>query len=162
MKTMSDSVFLKRYIPLLKSWTIWYEKKRYIPKILLRKAVYPDIMSIFKHISEYRYTQWQSIYRDHADAKPEKDRKRALHNIDSFLSEKCHCRIDEVRDILTDEQIGYLLDDNKRDFYETFDAGKWVNDQILVENNRTLSTQEEEILQYMKDYKERAKEYKKN
>lgn len=158
---MDDFIFEKRYIKQLKQWTIWYKKhKRYYPKFLLRHLVKKDLLKVFSDISQHRYPRRKSIYDWQIEVNPDKARKRALYNTDSYLAEKCNCSIEEVRNILTDEQIGFILDNSKRDYYETFDAWKSINDDILRINNRQLSESEKEILENMKAYKEREKIYK--
>lgn len=161
MKDMDEKTFTKWYIKLLKSWVIWYKKPRYSPKYVIWMAIKEDLIKIFWEISELRYKKWDSIYKDYPEVKPEKHRKRALFNTDVFLAEKCNCRIDEVRSILTDEQIGFILDDANWDYYESFDQWKSTNDDILREKWWTLTAQEEELKQYMKDYEKRREEYKK-
>lgn len=162
LNSMSIDLFTKRYMGILKWWCIWYEKKRYTPTFFLWKQVEKDIDKVFADIARLRYVIRGSIYHDYPEVKPEKgSRKRALHNIDSFLAEKCNCSIEDVRNILTDEQIWFMLDDNKRDYYETFPSWMSVNDTILNKNWWNLSQQDEEMLQYMRAYKERAKWYKK-
>ena len=76
---------------------------------------------MFADISALRYKKRESIYKDIPEVKHKDQRKRALFNTDVYLAEKAQCRIDEVRSILTDEQIGFMLDDAMRDYYETFD-----------------------------------------
>lgn len=161
LKDMSSSMFEKRYIKQLKKWTIWYKKKWFVPKIAIWIVIKQDIEHIFREISQLRYKLWEWLYKDLPEVKPEKHRKRALFNTDWFLAEKCNCRIDEVRDILTDEQIGFLLDDAHWDYYESFDKWKSVNDDILREKWWTLSQQEIELKEYMENYEKRAEEYKK-
>ena len=158
---MDAITFSKRYIKLLKSWCIWYNKKFYIPKALLRKCVLVDIDKIFADIAKLRYTIWNSIYSDQSEVKPEWYRPRALFNSDTYLAEKCNCSIEKVRDILTDEQIWFIIDDNRRDYYETFDKWKKLNDEIIKENDRYLSDQEKQVLEYIKEYNNRDEEYKK-
>jgi len=159
--SLTDELFADRFITLLKSRTVGYAKKRYVPSYKLRKAIRQDIVIVFHEIAKLRYVWRQSIYADHAEVKPKDHRKRWLYNTDSYLAEKCRCQIDQVRYILTDEQIGFLLDDAQRDYYETFDEWKSVNDSIISSNGRTLTASELEQKQYMLDYKKRVEEYKK-
>lgn len=162
MNSLSAELFATWYIKTLRSWVIWYKKPRYIPQILLWRCVYKDIQVVFADISKLRYTKRDSIYDWEQDVLPDKYRKRALFNTDSFLATKCNCWIQEVGDILTNEQIGFIMDDSKRDFYESFDKWKDINDDILISKWRNLTQQQAQVLEYMKAYKEREKEYLSN
>jgi len=53
--SLTDELFADRFITLLKSRTVGYAKKRYVPSYKLRKAIRQDIVIVFHEIAKLRY-----------------------------------------------------------------------------------------------------------
>ena len=99
-------------------------------------------------ISSLIHKNRESKYSDEHEAKQKWSRKQLFQNSLFVLSDMTWIPTDKIYKRLTMEQIGWMMDKAKHDYYDTFEDGQAVNLSVKVKMG--ISEEQKDLLDYIK------------